>query len=51
MLSNHKHLLIDDSLMKPKKEADTKTTKFEFPLDDFEDVKNVCTNTRSFCRV
>jgi len=45
----HKRLLADDFLVTPEhKKTDIIAKKFELPLDDFGELKNVCTNVRKF---
>ncbi|XP_008187002.1 katanin p80 WD40 repeat-containing subunit B1 isoform X1 [Acyrthosiphon pisum] len=45
-LPHHKRLLADDYLVTPEhKKTDIIAKKFELPLDDFGELKNVCTNS------
>jgi len=43
--------LADDFLVAPEhKKTDIIAKKFELPLDDFGELKNVCTNVRNFLK-
>lgn len=47
-LPHQKRLLADDSLITPEYKKTDPMVPITLPLDDFEDMKNVCTNVRIF---
>lgn len=47
-LPHHKRLLADDGLITQEYKKTDPIVPIALPLDDLEDIKNVCTNVRIF---